>query len=64
MTYEKDRESIRQKELKKSPTAAIKDSIDRGISGSLVDLVGSLGWKGTGILIIVLIAGYIFLNYL
>lgn len=58
-TSEKKRERVRQKELKKNPTGALKDGFNRGENGNLVDLVGGLGWKGTGILIIVLIVGYV-----
>ena len=39
------REKMRQEELKK-PSSSIKGN-------SLADLVGGLGWKGTGILILV-----------
>lgn len=35
------------------------DGINRAQLGSLSDLVGSLGWKGTGILIILFIVGYV-----
>ncbi|EEL40339.1 hypothetical protein bcere0020_22790 [Bacillus cereus Rock3-29] len=33
-------------------------------SGGLVDLVGSLGWKGTGKLILVIIIGFINASFL
>ncbi|HEO8418514.1 TPA: hypothetical protein VBX77_000475 [Yersinia enterocolitica] len=42
---------MRQKELK-HPSSSIHGS-------NLADLVGGLGWKGTGILILVLIVGFI-----
>jgi Family of unknown function (DUF6366) len=58
-TPEEKRERLRQEELKKNPTGALKDGFNRGENGNLADLVGSLGWKGTGILIIVLIVGYV-----
>ncbi|WP_156856023.1 DUF6366 family protein [Oceanobacillus sp. AG] len=46
-TPEMRREKLRQEELKKSSSS---------IQGSnLADLVGGLGWKGTGILILILI---------
>ncbi|MDZ5713200.1 DUF6366 family protein [Jeotgalibacillus haloalkalitolerans] len=49
------REKLRQKELR---------SASSGIHGSnLSDLVGSLGWKGTGILILVIIIGLIAASY-
>ncbi|GGI13861.1 DUF6366 family protein [Gottfriedia solisilvae] len=56
-TPERKRERLRQEELKRNPTGSLNDAFNRANSGSLVDLVGSLGWKGTGILILVLIIG-------
>jgi len=50
-TPEERRERLRQEELKK-PSSSIHGS-------SLPDLVGGLGWKGTGILILVLILSFI-----
>lgn len=50
-TPEERRERLRQEELKK-PSSSIHGS-------GLPDLVGGLGWKGTGILIFVLILGFI-----
>ncbi|MFC3039739.1 DUF6366 family protein [Virgibacillus xinjiangensis] len=50
-TPEERRERLRQQELKK-PSSSIHGS-------NLADLVGGLGWKGTGILVLVLIAGFI-----
>jgi hypothetical protein len=58
-TPERKRERLRQEELKRNPTGSLNDAFNRANSGSLVDLVGSLGWKGTGILILVLILGVI-----
>ncbi|MFJ7362520.1 DUF6366 family protein [Peribacillus frigoritolerans] len=55
-TPEEKRERLRQEELKKNPIGTLKD----GFNGNLADLVGSLGWKGKGILIVVLIVGYVF----
>lgn len=46
-TPEERRERLRQKELK-LPASSIHGS-------NLSDLVGGLGWKGTGIMILVLI---------
>ncbi|WP_432360051.1 DUF6366 family protein [Sporosarcina sp. UB5] len=46
-TPEEKRERLRQKELK-APSSSIHGS-------NLSDLVGGLGWKGTGIIILVLI---------
>lgn len=51
-TPERRREKLRQEELKRNPSSSIH-------GGILADLVGSLGWKGTGILILVIIIGFI-----
>ena len=58
-TPERKRERLRQQGLKNNPTGNLNDSFNRANNGSLVDLVGSLGWKGTGILILVIILGFI-----
>jgi hypothetical protein len=58
-TPEQKRERLRQEELKRNPTGSMNDAFNRANSGSLADLVGSLGWKGTGLLILVLIIGVI-----
>ena len=58
-TPERKRERLRQQELKNNPTGNLNDSFNRANNGSLVDLVGSLGWKDTGILILVIILGFI-----
>ncbi|MCA0970721.1 DUF6366 family protein [Halobacillus litoralis] len=50
-TPEEKREKLRQKELK-NPSSS-------GHSSNLADLVGGLDWKGTVLLILVLIAGFI-----
>ncbi|WLD94555.1 DUF6366 family protein [Alkalihalobacillus sp. AL-G] len=60
---ERKRERLRDEELKRNPTGNMNDSINRGSSGSLVDLVGSLGWKGTGILILGLIIAFIAVSF-
>ena len=59
MKHQKKKERLRQEELKRNSTGALKDGFNRGESGNLADLVGGLGWKETGILIIVLIVGYV-----
>jgi uncharacterized protein DUF6366 len=63
-TPERKRERLRQQELKNNPTGNLNDSFNRANNGSLVDLVGSLGWKGTGILILVIILGFIIYSVL
>ena len=56
---ERRRERLRQEELKRSATGNLNDSFNRAENGNLADLVGSLGWKGTGILIIVIIISFV-----
>lgn len=63
-TAEDKRERLRQNELKNNPTGSLNDGLKRSENGNLVDLVGGMGWKGTGILILLLILGYIIYNYL
>jgi hypothetical protein len=58
-TPEEKRESLRQEELKKNPTGALRDGLNRAENGDLVDLAGGMGWKDMGMLIIVLIVGYV-----
>ncbi|SEL95620.1 hypothetical protein SAMN04488688_107101 [Paenibacillus sp. cl141a] len=54
-TPERTRERLRHEELKNNPFGHMNDGINRAQHGSLVDLVGNLGWKGTLVLIIVII---------
>lgn len=61
-TPKRKRERLRQEELKRNLTGTLNDAFNRAQSGGLVDLVGSLGWKGTGILILVLIVGVIIVS--
>lgn len=63
-TSERRRERLRQAELKRNPTGNMSDAFNRANSGGLVDLVNSLGWKGTGILILVIIIGFIIASFL
>ena len=58
-TPEQKRERLRQEELKRNPRGNLNDAFNRASSASLVDLVNSLGWKGTGMIILVLIMGVI-----
>ena len=61
---ERNREKLRQEELKRNPAGNINDSFNRANNGGLVDLVGSLGWKGTLILIVAIIVGFIIASLL
>jgi len=59
-TPKERRERIRQQELKNNPGGALRDGFSRGgENGNLTDLTDGMGWKGTGILIVVLIVGYV-----
>lgn len=49
-TPEERRERLRQEELKRNPAGSIR-------GGGLQDLIGDMGWKGTGILILLIIVG-------
>jgi len=58
-TPKENRERLRQQELKKNPGGALRDGFSRGENGNLTDLTGGMSWKGTVLLIVVLIVGYI-----
>jgi len=62
-TPERTRERLRQEELLNNPYGHLKDGMDRSQHGSLVNLVSSLGWKGTLILIIVIVVVLIVAQY-
>jgi hypothetical protein len=62
-TPERRRERLRQEELRRNPTGNMNDAFNRANNGGLVDLVGSLGWKGIGILILVIIIGFIIASF-
>ena len=51
------REELRQKDLKRNPTGNLNDAFNRTGTGNLADLVDGLGWKGFGILVLVIIIG-------
>jgi Family of unknown function (DUF6366) len=58
-TPEERREMLRQQQWKGNPTGNLIDSFNRGGNGNLVDLVGGLGWKVTGVIILIVILGFI-----
>ncbi|MEX0417708.1 DUF6366 family protein [Bacillus sp. C30] len=60
---EEKRERMRQSELKNNPTGSLNDGLNRVESGRPVDMTGGMNWKGTGILILVLVLGYIIYSY-
>lgn len=51
-TPEARRERLRQEELKRNPAGSIH-------GGGLQDLIGDFGWKGTGILFLLIIVGIV-----
>ncbi|RWS42784.1 hypothetical protein EKA14_11170 [Bacillus mycoides] len=60
---EEKRERMRQSELKNNPTGSLNDGLNRAETGNSVDMTGGMNWKGTGILILVLVLGYIIYSY-
>ncbi|MFP3888089.1 hypothetical protein HPB58_14930 [Priestia filamentosa] len=58
-TPERRRERLRGEELKRNSTGNMNDAFNRAEMGNLADLVGGLSWKGMGILLIVIIIGFI-----
>ncbi|PQZ53477.1 MULTISPECIES: DUF6366 family protein [Bacillus] len=60
---EEKRERMRQGELKNNPTGSLNDGLNRAETGNPVDMTGGMNWKGTGILILVLVLGYIIYSY-
>ena len=60
---EEKRERMRQSELKSNPTGSLRDGLNRAETGSPVDITGGMKWKGTGIIILVLLLGYIVYTY-
>lgn len=62
-TPERKRERLRQAELKRNPTGNMNDAFNKAGAGNLADLAGSLGWKGIGILILVILIGFVLASY-
>ncbi|MED4228730.1 DUF6366 family protein [Neobacillus cucumis] len=58
-TPERARERLRQEELRRNPTGNMNDAFNRAENGNLADLAGSLGWKGIGVIILVIIIGFV-----
>ncbi|PEZ08117.1 hypothetical protein CN326_06155 [Bacillus sp. AFS018417] len=61
-TPKEKRERLRQNELKNNPTGSLNEGLKREENGNLVDLSGCIDWKGTGLLILVLVLGFIIYN--
>lgn len=54
------KEKLRKKEIRGNENNDISDVFDNSRIGDFyVDMVGVLGWKGTGILVILIIVGFI-----
>ncbi|EJQ52601.1 Uncharacterized protein BWINRASL_01810 [Bacillus mycoides] len=60
---EEKRERMRQSELKNNPTGSLNDGLNRAESGNPVDMTGGMNWRSTGIIILVLLLGYIIYTY-
>ncbi|WP_002148668.1 DUF6366 family protein [Bacillus cereus] len=60
---EEKRERMRQSELKNNPTGSLSDGLNRAESGNPVDMTGGMSWKSTGVIILILILGYIIYTY-
>ncbi|MGG0276561.1 DUF6366 family protein [Bacillus rhizoplanae] len=63
-TPKEKRERLRQNELKNNPTGSLNEGLKREENGNLVDLSGGMSWKGTGLLILVLVLGFIIYNFI
>jgi len=58
-TPEHLRERLVQDERKDSPMVVFKDGMDRAAGGNLSELMRGLGWKGTLIVVLVLVVAII-----
>lgn len=52
-------EEMRQKELRGSPGGNSRDSFQRSQTGDLAGMASGMGWKGFGLLILLLIVGFV-----
>lgn len=50
---------IQEEQRKDSPMVVFKDGMDRAAGGSLSELMRGLGWKGTLIIVLVLVVAII-----
>ncbi|KXY14336.1 DUF6366 family protein [Bacillus sp. FSL K6-0067] len=60
---EEKRVRIRQSELKNNPTGSLQDGLNRAETGSPVDMTGGMNWKGTALVILLLVLAYIIYTY-
>lgn len=56
---EQRREKLRQEELKNNSMGNFSDAVNRSQGGGLVDLINSLGWKGTGVTLFIIVTVFI-----
>lgn len=63
-TPSEKRERLRQNELKNNPMGSLNDGLTRGKNSNLVDLSSGMGWKGIGLLILVLVLGFFIYNFI
>lgn len=50
---------MRQQELRNNPASSFGDGANRAGFGSFVDLIGGMGWKGTAVVILLVVIGYV-----
>ena len=63
-TAKETRERLRQNELKNNPGGSARDGFDGGAgNGNVTDIAGDMGWKGMGLLIVILILGYVIYRF-
>jgi hypothetical protein len=60
---EEKRERLRQNELENNSLGSLNEGLKRSQNGNLTDFSGGMGWKGTGIVILILIAGLFIYGY-
>ncbi|MGK9486158.1 DUF6366 family protein [Bacillus tropicus] len=60
---EEKRERKRQSELKNNPTGSLQDGLNRAETGSPVDMTGGMNWKGTALVILLLVLAYSIYTY-
>lgn len=63
-TPKEKRERLKQNELKNNPTGSLNEGLKRAENGNLVDLSSGMGWRGTSLLILVLVLGFIIYNFI
>ncbi|MFQ3685474.1 DUF6366 family protein [Bacillus tropicus] len=49
--------------MKNNPTGSLQDGLNRAETGSPVDMTGGMNWKGTALVILLLVLAYIIYTY-